>query len=405
MNKYFGLNTLMASNGITSSQAFDAYYKAILSRRENQDLNIVGFERWDTPQIDFTYNQLEAEEKIKVMATVLDLNSEPIPLGTKGFNILSGSIPRQKARWERGENDYRKELIALQNLQARGQFMNESPDRSIRNYLSELLFGGLSEIQDAHTGRLSYMVGQMKSKGAYTTTNTDNPRGIQNITFSAQVPSGNVKTLTGTACWFTNAAKTKEGTASDPVNDLKKIVRDAKDKYGRVTVEVNESSFFQDMNHSKWQIALGYAMMPALFVNSGVTADAQAAAAAYAATQGDDAIKAAFRKVIGADEVIFNKTVCGVEVWDDTNKKLVINRLPAFAENVYLVRPSGAVGVIKNVIPLRPDGSAISATIFGGHGIIEYRYNEYTKTQDWVSELTALPVPTRPSDLYYLNIM
>ena len=81
------------------------------------------------------------------------------------------------------------------------------------------------------------------------------------------------------------------------------------------------------------------------------------------------------------------------------------DRLPAFGENVYLVRPSGAVGVIKNVIPLRPDGSAISATIFGGHGIIEYRYNEYTKTQDWVSELTALPVPTRPSDLYYLNIM
>lgn len=404
MNKYFGLTTLMASNGITSSQAFDAYYQAILSRRENQDLNVIGFERWDTPQIDFTYQMLEAEERIKVMATVLDLNSEPIPIGTKGFNTLTGSIPRQKARWERGENDYRKELIVLQNLVARGQFMNEAPDTSIRNYLSELLFGGLSEIQDAHTSRLSYMVGQMKSKGAFTVTDTDNPRGIQNITFSAQVPAANVTTKTGDYRWFTDDAKTIEGDASTPVEDLKGIVRDAKDKYGRVTVEVNEQSFFEDMKHSKWQIALGYAMMPALFVNSGVTEAAQAAAAAYAATQGDDAIKAAFRKVIGADEVIFNGTVCGVEVWDNEDKKLVVNRIPAFAKNVYLVRPSGSVGVIKNVIPLRPDGSAISATIFGGHGIVEYRYNEYTKTQDWVSELTALPVPTRPSDMYYLNI-
>lgn len=404
MNKYFGLNTLMASNGINSSEAFDAYYKAILSRRENQDLNIVGFEKWDTPQIDFTYQMLEAEERIKVMATVLDLNSEPIPIGTKGFNTLTGSIPRQKARWERGENDYRKELIVMQNLVARGQFMNEAPEGSIRNYLAELLFGGLSEIQDAHTSRLSYMVGQMKSTGAYTVTNTDNPRGIQNITFSAQVPAANVTTLTNDDRWFTDDAKTTEGSTSTPVQDLKGLVRTAKDKYGRVTVEVNEDSFFEDMNHSKWQIALGYAMMPALFVNSGVTAEAQAAAAAYAATQGDDAIKAAFKKVIGADEVIFNKTVCGVEVWDDANKKLVINRLPAFAKNVYLVRPTGPVGVIKNVIPLRPDGSAISSTIFSGHGIIEYRYNEYTKTQDWVSELTALPVPTRPSDMFYLHI-
>lgn len=403
MNQYFGLDTLMASNGITSSEAFMAYYLQVLSRRESQNLNEIGFEEWDTPQIDFDYKMLEVEDQIKVMATYVDLNSEPIPLGTKGFNTLSGSIPRQKARWELGENDYRKELITLQNLQVSATFMNQSPAESINNYLAKLLFGGLSEIQDAHIGSISYQVGQMKSTGAVTLTDANNPRGIQNITFSAQIPQANITTLTNTKRWFTNDAKTSEGSASEPVEDLKTMVRDAKEVYDSVTVEVNETSFFEDMKHSKWKIALGYQMTPSLLVSAGVSDAAKATAAAIAATASDDAIKAAFKAIIGADEVIYNKTRCGVEVWDNTQKKLVRNKLWAFNKDTYLVRPSGKVGIKKNVVPLRPDPSAISATIFGGHGIIEYRYDARTKYQDWVSELTVLCVPTRPRDMFILH--
>ena len=403
MNQYFGLDTLMASNGITSSDAFMAYYLQVLSRREDQNLNDIGFEEWDVPQIDFDYKMLEVEDQIKVMATYVDLNSDPIPLGTKGFNTLSGSIPRQKARWELGENDYRKELITLQNLQVAATFMNQSPAESINNYLAKLLFGGLSEIQDAHIGSISYQVGQMKSVGAVTLTDANNPRGIQNITFSAQIPQGNIRTLTTTARWFTNDAKTTEGSASDPVNDIKKMVRDAKEVYDSVTVEVNEESFFEDMKHSKWAIAIGYQLTPSLLVSAGVSADAENTAKAIAATASDDAVKAAFKAVSGADEVIFNKTRCGVEVWDNSAKKLVRNKIWAFNKDTYLVRPSGKVGIKKNVVPLRPDPSAISATIFGGHGIIEYRYDARTKYQDWVSELTVLCVPTRPRDMYILH--
>ena len=393
----------MASNGITTSDAFMAYYLQVLSRREDQNLNEIGFEEWDVPQIDFDYKMLEVEDQIKVMATYVDLNSDPIPLGTKGFNTLSGSIPRQKARWELGENDYRKELITLQNLQVAATFMNQSPADSIKNYLAKLLFGGLSEIQDAHIGSISYQVGQMKSTGAVTLTDANNPRGIQNITFSAQIPQANIVTLTTTARWFTNDAKTTEGSASDPVNDIKKRVRDAKEVYDSVTIEVNEESFFEDMKHSKWQIALGYQMTPSLLVSAGVTDEAKATARAIADTASDDAIKAAFKQVVGADEVIYNKTRCGVEVWDNTNKKLVRNKLWAFNKDTYLIRPSGKVGIKKNVVPLRPDPSAISATIFGGHGIIEYRYDARTKYQDWVSELTVLCVPTRPRDMFILH--
>lgn len=405
MNQYFGLDTLMASNGITNADAFMAYYNQVLSRRENQNLNIIGFEEWGIPQIDFTYKMLEAEQKISVMATYVDLNSDPIPLGTKGFNTLEGSIPRQKARWELGENDYRKQLIVMENLRIAATFTNQSPAESVKNYLAELLFGGLSEIQNAHIGSMSYAVGQMKSEGQVTLTDSNNPRGIQNVTFSAQIPGANKVTLQGDSRWFTNADKTSEGSESDPVGDTKSRVRDLRDKLngGAVTVEVNEVSFFEDMKHSKWQVALGYAMTPGLIVSAGVSDAAKATAAAIAANASDDAIKAAFKSVIGADEVIFNKTVCGVEKWNKSTKKLEIATLPAFSKDSYLFRPSGKVGTRLNVVPLRPDPSAISALIFEGHGIIEYRYDPRTKYQDWVSELTVLPVPTRPSDMYILH--
>ena len=156
------------------------------------------------------------------------------------------------------------------------------------------------------------------------------------------------------------------------------------------------------MKHSKWQIAIGYAVTPALLLSAGVTADAKETAAAIAAGLSDDATKAAFKSIIGADEVIYSKTICGVEKYNKTSKKLERVRMRAFNANVYLVHPAGEQGVIKNVTPLRPDSSAIYARIFNNHGIIEYRYDAKHKVQEWVSELTALAVPTRPRTWYYL---
>ena len=125
-------------------------------------------------------------------------------------------------------------------------------------------------------------------------------------------------------------------------------------------------------------------------------------AIAVTAASSDDAIKAAFRAIVGV-EVIFNQTVCGVEKWDSASSSLVRTKLRAFNPNVYLARPAGNIGLIKNVVPLRPDGSAISALMFNNRGIIEYRYDAKHKVQDWCSELTALAVPTRPKDMFYLK--
>lgn len=401
MDKYIGLDTLMAFKGLNSNEAFSAYYNDVLGPRESQSLNLEGFDVWDVPQIDFTYEQLEIENQITAMATYVDLNSEPIPLGTKGVSVLRGSIPRQKARFIIGENDYRKQMMVLERMNTAARFTGGSANGNIKAYLTKILFGGLSEIQDAHIASLNYQVGQMKSAGKVALTDANNPRGIRNVEFSAYVPDANITTLSSTKRWFTNEGKTTEGSASTPVEDVKNLVRAAKERYNDVVIEVDEQSFFEDMKHSAWKKALGYQIMPTLMAG-GMDANTDASAASVAASSTDEQIKAAFRAIVGV-EVIFNKSVCGVEKWDASSGSLKRTKLRAFNANVYLARPAGNIGIIKNVVPLRPDSSAISALMFNNHGIIEYRYDAKHKVQDWCSELTALAVPTRPRDMFYLK--
>lgn len=401
MDKYFGLDTLMDFKGLNSNERFSAYYNSVLAPRESEGLNLKGFEKWDVPQIDFTYEQLEVENQITAMATYVDLNSEPVPFGSKGVDILRGSIPRQKARFIIGENDYRKQMIVLERMGTAARLTGEDATANIKAYLAKLLFGGLSEIQDAHIASLNYQVGQMKSAGKVALTDANNPRGIRNVEFSAYVPAGNVTTLASTKRWFTNDGKTTEGSAATPVEDIRALINAAKERYNEVVLEVDEKSFFEDMKHSAWKKALGYQIMPTLLAG-GVSDASNLAAQQVAGSSSDEQIKAAFRAIVGVD-VIFSQTVCGVEKWDDSAKKLVRTKLRAFNPNVYLARPAGDIGIIKNVAPLRPDGSAISALIFNNHGIIEYRYDAKHKVQDWCSELTALAVPTRPKDMFYLK--
>lgn len=401
MKQFSGLDTLMASNAITSTASFEAYYKDVLSRMESQGENFEGFE-WGRTQLDFTYEMLQAERQIEVMASYVDLNSPALPAGkTTKLSVLSGTIPRQKYAIVRGENDYRKELITINEMRAVAAFYNVNERTPVREYLAKTLFDTVSEIPAAHKNSMNYQIGQMKSLGAVTLTDANNPRGSIRATFTAQVPTDNFIEKK----WF---EKDTDGTISavgDPVADLREKIADIRwgvNGYQNVAVEMNERWFYSKLlKHSAVQTALGYAMS-GLTLRISPSNDKNAAAVTANVTD-HEVLKNAFKQAIGADEVILNGTRCGVEKINTTNHNFDRTLVDAFNEDVVLIRPTGTIGVIKNVAPLRPDGSAITASLYGGRGFIEYIYDPYTRTQTWRSELTALAVPTRPNDLYYFK--
>ena len=397
MDRFMGLDSLMSANGIKTSAAFIDYYNEFLAGRENQNLDIDGFE-WDTPQIDFTYEMLEAGEDVEVMATYVDLNSPALPAGKQTkLEKLTGSIPRQKYRIVRGENDYRKELILMQEVAAVTRMSNGNVGNALQNHVRKYLFNTLADFPTAHKVALNYQVGQMKSAGMLELTDENNPRGIKGAKFTAKVPVENFITKQ----WFTKANGVYTPVeGADPIEDLKAQIRYIRFyKYNNIKVELDEMYAFEIFKLPKVLEAIGYAMNPALRLSPKNSENAVAMANAI----DDDAKKEYFRKLIGADEIKYHNGIAAVEKLNVETKNYDHPTMKAFNADVVLIRPTGTIGKIKNVAPLRPDGSAIVAGIFSDRGILEYIYNPQTRTQDWQSELTILAVPNRPKDMYYFK--
>ena len=401
MYRFQGLDSLMTSRGITDSKTFEAYLKAVFSKRENQDENFAGFE-WDAPQINFTYEMLQAEKQIEVMASYVDLNSPALPSGhTTKIETLKGSIPRMKYAVVRGENDYRKQLITLNEVKSVAAFRNTNESTAVSAFLAKQLFFSIDEIYASFKNSLNYQIGQMKSAAELSLTDDNNPRGSIRATFKAQVPAANhIKKQ-----WFT---KTSQGVytevgGSDPITDIRDFVRELRWKangYELVTIEISERYLYKLLSHSEVLKAIGYATT-GLGLRYSKANDENAIAVAKGMSL--DAQKAALKTLLEADELITNKTVCGVEKLNKATRKYERKAVDAFNNDVILIRPMGTIGVIKNVVPLRPDGQAIVGGVYGGRGIIEYIYNRDTREQRWQGELTALAVPTRPNDMYYFE--
>ena len=395
MYRFYGLDSLMASKGINSSKVFTAYLNEVFSKRESQEANLEGFV-WDTPQLDFTYEMLEAEKNVEVMASYVDLNSPAVPLRklTK-LDVLKGTIPRMKASVVRGENDYRKQLIALNEVKSIANFGNTDESTAVSAFLSKQLFHSVDDIISAFKNSLNYQVGQMKSNAGLTLTDDNNPYGSIRASFKANVPEDNhfVKT------WFTDTNGT-ENPSSTPVDDIRNFVRELKWKvngYSNVAVEMSEKFLYKLLSHSDVLKAIGYALTGLGLRYTKANDDNAIAVARGTALE---AQKEALRRVLEVDELITSKTVC-VATPATTSK--AATPMDAFNDGVVLVRPTGTIGVIKNVAPLRPDSQAIVGSIYGGRGIIEYVYNRDTREQRWMGELTALAVPIRPKDMYYFH--
>ena len=388
----------MEEAGILSSKSFSLYIKDVVGFGNIQDLNLDGFS-WDPiSSLTFDYEQLIVSNRLKVMATYTDKDSEAIPFGTEGFEAVRGVIPRQKARFLWDEDDYRKYLDAVRKL----DFQN----MTAKQYALDLLFNGLSDIKNAHELSMTYQRDQMVSNRELTLTADNNPRGIQGLTFKSQVPVGNITTLSGDYRWFTSATEkttANEGSSSDPVKDIRTIIRTMRRKgYNDITLEVDEQSWLEDMDHSKWRTAAGYLVRPDLVL----AANNDANALIVGKNLGDDQMKDAFARIIGIplSNIKFRQGLAAVEKLQGKgpDAKLVRTSMRTFNSNTYVFYPSGSLGTIKSVLPLTPDAKAMYATFFGGKGLIQYEYDAKAKTQDWWSELTALCVPNRPQEMYYL---
>lgn len=401
MDALRGLNTLMASNGIIDNATYDAYQIAVVGPLEKNGLNMRGFV-YDIPQTNFTYSMLEAQEKVSAMATYVSISSDPIPVGSQmSLRRLTGSIPRQKHTIRITEEDLRNKYDELKNIEGSASFVNTNETIAIRSLVENTLFEQHADIVERHKNSLNYAVGQVKSLAQLTVNNENNPRGIKDVTFKMHVPEDNFRI---DKKWFTeNADGTYTPIAeATPIKDLEDFVYWLKmNRYGNVEFEWDATFTHALVRHPNVLPTLGYVLNPGL--RMAYNDDKQATAVAAGAK--DAALVEALREYLEIDGIYVSETFTEVDRYDAESDEFVSKRLRVFEPGIVAVHPTGNIGKIKNVAPMRGDNSAISTLIFDGHGIVEYFYDAKARMQEWRSELTILPVLTRPRDMYYFNVV
>lgn len=367
--------------GSNDGRALQGFLDNVVAQKYNE-LNIPGFTFAPEMQLDFTYEQIQKEIGLNVMAQYLDLDSQPIPVGTEGAVISTGRIPRMKMVEYYNEDKYRKLLIAEQRFGA--------TSNRVVNAAVEALFNTADTLVGGHTNALTYQRHQIVSTGKFTLNSTNNPNGLVGLTFASHVPTANINTLAGTKRWWTNAEYTTEGSAADPIADLIAMVEVARQKGVKGHFEVNASYLDKILKHSKVVASIGANLFP--------MAENAAASAAYLSRAKKIEVLA---EIVGAPIDAIDAIVA-TEVYNKSTKALERKMIDAFEANVVVFVPDGNLGEIITVEPIAIDGGTY-ATFYGGRLLMTVDVDAKYKCQSFNSEMTSLAVPNKPQYMWYLK--
>lgn len=368
--------------GTTDRYTLQGYLDEVMALKYNQ-LQLDGFTFADDMLLDFTFEQVQREVGLNVMAQYVDIDAPAIPLGGQGFTLGTGKIPRMKLVEYLNEDKIRKKLILEQRF-------GKGSDRVINSAKNDL-FITLDKLIGGHTNSLTYQRHQMVSNRAVVLTDKNNPNGILNQTFSARVPEDNVTKLTGAARWWTDAQMTKEGTAADPIADMKRMVKIAKRKGIQGHFEVDEEYMDHVLGHSK--------VVEAIAIDIFVGMDVEKTRLTVAGMADDDKIKK-LTKLVGAPIKTIDSIVA-VEKWDKTKKKLDTVTFRAFESNVIVFVPDGNIGEVLTVEPISVGGTV--STFYEGRLMLTVGMDPVKKCQSFNTEMTSLVVPDKPQCMYYLH--
>ena len=373
---------LLSRAGKAEGKRLQAFIDNQVMQKYNE-LDIPGFAFAQDMQLDFTYEQIQKELGLNIMASYVDLDSPAIPDAPQGAILHTGRIPRMKKVEYYNEDKYRKMLIAEQRFGA-------NSDRVFESALTEL-FITADNLIGGHINSLSYQRHQIVSTGKFTLTAENNPNGIKGLTFSSHVPNSNWNTLSGTKRWWTDAEKTTEGTAATPVEDMVAMVETARAKGVRGHFEVNAATLTKILNHTKVAGVIGINALPAS------TAEAQAA---FAATFSRARKKAILEELVGASIVEIDNKVVTQKITKGAVENVLFD---SFDANVVVFVPDGSLGEIITVEPIAIEGGKY-ATFLGGRGLLTVGADYEKKCQSFNTEMTSLVVPNLPQYMWYTRV-
>lgn len=378
--QYYALTDVL---GISNSQKLQGFLDTMFEKYNVLDLS--GFQLAPM-QTNFTFEQVISDLKMNVMASYVDLQSEPIPIGTEGFSVATGSIPRQKMREVMDEIKMR-EMYMLQNRR------DVSSDRAL-SAAAKQLYVSLDNLFGGHYNSMTYQRHQVVSTGGFATTTENNPLGIKGYKFESKIPTANKVALSDQKQWWTDKGTyATEGTAADPIADLQSLV-DAADNAGVVAkhFEIDKLYAKRVLSHTKVIAAIAANQYP-------LAGSSEVAIGAVSSISFENKLRI-LGEIVGAPFVIIDH-IASVQKFDKASKKLQNSQIRSFAQDVIVLVPDGNIGQTLSVEPLRLNGG-MYGQMMGGRLLLNISYDYAKKIQAYETELTALVVPDKPNYMFYL---
>ena len=359
-------------------------------------ISIDGFD-FDPVSIGYTFTQLLSKVGATVLPTYVDPESEGYEMPLGSAEGVTGTIPTQKLFYSVNR------VVVREQMQLVQRFGKGAMDGEMANVMFGLLDEGTDGLIQSFWNALNHQRHQVVSKGEFTINATNNPRGIKGITIGFNMPSANKDVLSGTARWWTNADRTTEGSASDPIEYLKtrvKAIRRDRHYNGALRMELSQDLWDDMLGHSKVLSRVASNLYP--------TVESDTVRLNAVKDLGDDAFKEAIRKIIKVDEIVVRETYAyvskpGVNAAGEPD--LVEERIDNFDPKNIAFVPIGKLGGIQGVQPLSmgydPDKVAYA---MGNRLLIEQEDIPRTHSLNVNGEMAQLCVPNAIRNMFVSTV-
>ncbi len=374
--------------GDTWQQFVDRY------KEKYEGMVIDGFEFAPT-SINYTWQQLVAATTVTTLPTYVDPESPGYEKQRGSAKGETGSIPTQKAFYSLNRTIVREKMQLMQ------MFGQAALNQDMMNVIMGLLDESADGLIKGYYNSLTNQRMQIVSTGKFKIDATNNPRGIKDITFDFGIDASHFDTLSGTQRWWTNADKSTEGTASDPIAYMKNKVKEIRNKYhyyGPLKIEMAKEMMDALLSHSKVLKRIGMMLYPLSSVdNSGATA------LAYAQNLADDAIKQALVRLVGC-EIVERDSKAYVDDWTEDGV-LTQKEIENFSLTNISFIPQGTIGNIQGVTPLTMGYEPSKVAFFDDNRLVlSQRMNPETHSIYIDSEAAELCVPSLPKYMFICTV-
>ena len=356
------------------------------------ELSIDGFEFAPT-KINYTWSQLISSTGAKTLPAYVDPESPGYEKALREVQGQTGNIPTQKAFYSLNR------VTVLEKMQLVNQFGNAALTPEMQDVFLGLLDESTDGLIQGYYNSLINQRMRIVSTGKFTIDMNNNPRGLQGITLDFGIDSSHFDTLSGTARWWTDADRTTEGTAADPIIYMKKRVKYIR-KNGHVGVPIHieiSDALWQDvLVHSAVLKRIGYLLQP--------LAKADSDAVSYAQNLADDTLKAAIERIVGVP-IVVRDTLAFVDKPNATTHELEVVQVENFNPKNIAFVPDGRIGSIQGVSPLTLGYDADKVATFNdGRLVLTQRAVPETHSIYIESEAAQLCVPSVPQYMYISTV-